>query len=103
MVLLLNAEAGLREKGPSSTDGGLFVRMRSIGGGEKAACNPYSQPAVFKGSEGDWLALFRQTYSELRRRIELFVDISIEPLDRPSLKKRLDEIGKIGTPAEKEN
>jgi arsenate reductase len=62
-----------------------------------------ADPAAFKGSEDDRLALFRRTYSELQRRIELFVDIPIESLDRPILKKRLDEIGKIGTPAEREN
>ncbi len=62
-----------------------------------------ADPAAFKGSDDDRLALFRRTYSELQRRIELFVDIPIESLDRPSLKKRLDEIGKIETPAEREN
>ena len=62
-----------------------------------------ADPAAFEGTDGDQLALFRQTYSELERRIVLFVDTPIESLDRPSLKKRLDEIGKIETPAEREN
>ena len=62
-----------------------------------------ADPAAFEGAEGDRLALFRRTYSELERRIVLFVDTPIESLDRPSLKKRLDEIGKIETPAEREN
>ena len=59
--------------------------------------------AAFEGSEDERLALFHRTYSELERRIELFTDIPIESLDRLSLKTRLDEIGKIGTPAGKEN
>jgi protein-tyrosine-phosphatase len=55
-------------------------------------------PAASKGSKDGGLALFRQTYSALERRIELFKDIPIESLDRPSLAKRLNEIGKIETP-----
>lgn len=62
-----------------------------------------ADPAAFEGSEDDQLALFRRTYSELERRIELFMDIPIESLDRPSLETRLDEIGKIGTPAGREH
>jgi protein-tyrosine-phosphatase len=61
-----------------------------------------ADPAALEGTEGDRLALFRRTYSELERRIVLFVDTPIESLDRPSPKKRLDEIGKIETPAERE-
>jgi protein-tyrosine-phosphatase len=62
-----------------------------------------ADPAAFEGTEGDRLALFRRTYSALERRIVLFVDTPIESLDRPILKKRLDEIGKIEAPTEREN
>lgn len=47
------------------------------------------RPAAFEGSEDERLALFHQTHSELERRIELFVNLPIESLGRPSLKRRL--------------
>jgi protein-tyrosine-phosphatase len=60
-------------------------------------------PAAFDGSEDERLALFHRNYSELERRIEPFTEIPIEALNRPSLKTRMDEIGQIATPAEREN
>jgi arsenate reductase len=51
-------------------------------------------PAAFEGPEDQQRQLFRRTYVELERRIELFTNLSIEPLDRLSLQSRLDEIGK---------
>ena len=58
-----------------------------------------ADPAAFVGSESDRLWLFRRTYLELERRIELFTQLPIESLPRLRLKARLDEIGKIETPA----
>src|ERR1700741_4586061 len=37
---------------------------------------------------------FRDAYLALQRRIELFADLPVRSLDRMSLKKKLDEIGK---------
>jgi arsenate reductase len=51
-------------------------------------------PAAFDGPEDKQRGLFRRTYVELERRIELFTNLSIELLDRLSLQSRLDEIGK---------
>lgn len=56
-------------------------------------------PAAFEGTESDRLALFRQTYRELERRIERFIDLPLASLDRPTLQKRLDEIGNVERPA----
>lgn len=56
-------------------------------------------PAAFEGPEDKQRWLFRRTYRELERRIELFTNLSIESLDRLSLQARLNEIGKTGTPA----
>jgi arsenate reductase len=51
-------------------------------------------PAAFEGPEDGQRSLFRRIYLELARRIELFTSLSLESLDRLSLKARLDEIGK---------
>jgi protein-tyrosine-phosphatase len=51
-------------------------------------------PAGFEGPEGQQRQLFRRTYVELKRRIELFTNLSIESLDHLSLQSRLEEIGK---------
>ena len=55
-------------------------------------------PAAFEGPEDEQHRLFGRTYIELERRIGLFTNLSIESLDRPSLRARLAEIGKIETP-----
>lgn len=57
-------------------------------------------PAAVEGTEAEKVAAFRNTYSMLHRRIELFANLPIHSLDRMSLKKRLDEIGECSTAAE---
>jgi arsenate reductase len=51
-------------------------------------------PAAFNGPEDKQRELFRRTYVELERRIELFTNLDIESLNRLGLQSRLDEIGK---------
>jgi arsenate reductase len=51
-------------------------------------------PAAFAGPDDEQRWLFRRAYLELDRRIDLFVNLPVESLDRMSLKARLDEIGK---------
>jgi arsenate reductase len=51
-------------------------------------------PAAFEGPLEEQRWLFRRTYRELDRRIDLFTSLSLESLDRIALKRRLDEIGK---------
>jgi protein-tyrosine-phosphatase len=53
-----------------------------------------ADPADFEGPEDEQRRLFRRTCAELERRIELFTNLSVESLDRPSLQARLDAIGK---------
>lgn len=54
-------------------------------------------PSFVPGSDDDRRRAFLQAYNELRRRIELFLSLPIGKLDRPALKSRLDEIGRLGT------
>jgi protein-tyrosine-phosphatase len=56
-------------------------------------------PAAVEGTETEIEAAFRMALLTLQRRIELFANLPVKSLDRMSLKKRLDEIGRAGTPA----
>jgi len=57
-------------------------------------------PAAVDGTEAEIVAAFRDAYFVLQRRIELFASLPVQSLDRMSLKKHLDEIGKTtSTPA----
>ena len=51
-------------------------------------------PAAFEGSETDMLSLFRKTYVELARRIDLFTNLPLDSLVRLSLQAQLNDIGK---------
>lgn len=51
-------------------------------------------PTAFAGPEDKQLALFRDVYFQLERRIQIFTSLPIASLDRLSLQKRLDEIGR---------
>jgi protein-tyrosine-phosphatase len=57
-------------------------------------------PAAATGSEEDIAAAFRQAFTMLQRRIGIFASLPVESLDRMSLQRRLDEIGKNPSPAE---
>ncbi len=57
-----------------------------------------ADPAAFEGSEADTLALFRRTYLELERRIDLFTNLPLDSLDRLSLQTQLNDIGKTEAP-----
>ena len=57
-------------------------------------------PAAFGGSEAETAVVFADTYRMLNNRISLFVNLPMTSLDRMSLQKRLDQIGKtVGEPA----
>jgi protein-tyrosine-phosphatase len=51
-------------------------------------------PAAVEGDEAKIAAAFRDAFLTLQRRIELFASLPVEKLDRLSLKKKLDEIGR---------
>lgn len=53
-------------------------------------------PAAFPGPEGAQRAVFRRVYAELERRIRLLLALPLESLDRLSLQRELDTIGKGG-------
>ncbi len=51
-------------------------------------------PAAVEGTEAEIVAAFRDAFLILQRRIELFANLPVRSLDRLSLQKRLDEIGR---------
>jgi arsenate reductase len=51
-------------------------------------------PAAFKGSDAETAVVFADTYRMLTNRISLFVNLPLSSLDRLSLQKRLNDIGK---------
>jgi arsenate reductase len=51
-------------------------------------------PAAFVGSEAEKRALFADVYGRLHNRIAIFVSLPIAALDRLSLQRRLDELGR---------
>ena len=54
-------------------------------------------PAAATGPEAQIAAEFADTYRMLEQRIEIFANLPIQGLDRLSLQKRLDAIGRDGT------
>jgi arsenate reductase len=53
-------------------------------------------PAQAKGSEQDRRRAFFRAFNELTTRINLFLSLPLHKLDRLTLQKRLDDIGKAG-------
>jgi arsenate reductase (thioredoxin) len=51
-------------------------------------------PAAATGTEAEIGLAFSETYRQLNNRISIFVSLPLDRLDKLSLKKRLDEIGK---------
>jgi protein-tyrosine-phosphatase len=51
-------------------------------------------PAAFVGPDDKRLRVFRDVYFQLERRIQIFTSLPVASLDRLSLQKRLDEIGR---------
>ncbi len=51
-------------------------------------------PAAVQGNEAEIVAAFRDAFHRLERRIEVFANLPVRSLDRMSLQKRLDDIGK---------
>ncbi len=52
-------------------------------------------PAAAEGSEIEQCEAFRDTFRALENRIKLFVAVPVASLDRLSLKRRLDAIGRL--------
>jgi len=56
-------------------------------------------PAACEGTAEELRSLFRRIYLELERKIERFLKLDLDSLDRSTLQARLDEIGKTDSPA----
>ena len=51
-------------------------------------------PAAFQGADEDKRRAFLKAFTQLSARINLFLNLPLEKLDRMALKAKLDEIGK---------
>ena len=51
-------------------------------------------PAAVEGSDPEIAAAFAETYRQMNNRISAFVNLPVESLDRLSLRKKLEDIGK---------
>ena len=58
-----------------------------------------ADPAAATGSDADKRKAFLRAFSELSTRINLVLALPIDKLDRLTLKRKLDEIGRSGTEA----
>jgi arsenate reductase len=56
-------------------------------------------PAACEGTRDEQRSLFRRVYSELEAKIDRFVKLDLESLDRSTLQARLDEIGRTDAQA----
>jgi protein-tyrosine-phosphatase len=50
-------------------------------------------PAAVEGTDADKRAAFREAHDQLQRRVQAFVNLPIDSLDRPQLQQRLRELG----------
>jgi arsenate reductase len=55
-----------------------------------------NDPAAVQGTDDDRRKAFFRAFNELTTRISLFLSLPMEKLDRLTLQKRLDDIGKVG-------
>jgi arsenate reductase len=55
-----------------------------------------NDPAAAEGDDGAKRRAFFKAYNELQNRLSIFVSLPIDKLDRLSLQRRLDEIGRLG-------
>ncbi len=53
---------------------------------------PFPDPSKFTGSATERATLLNETYSMIRRRLEIFTNLPFASLDRMALKARLDEL-----------
>lgn len=56
-----------------------------------------NDPAAVEGADADKRRAFFRAYTELSARINLFLNLPLDKLDRLVLKKKLEEIGKAGS------
>ena len=54
----------------------------------------FPDPVAFEGSETEKRVVFQEVFRQIRTRIELFISLPMASLDRLSLQRKLDEMGK---------
>ncbi len=54
----------------------------------------FPDPAAFEGSHAETEAFFAEVYGQIERRIAIFVNLPFDALDRFSVKRHLDELGR---------
>lgn len=54
----------------------------------------FPDPAAATGSEAERRAVFADVFRQIRRRLDIFLSLPISSLDRLSLQKKLDDIGR---------
>ena len=54
----------------------------------------FPDPAAFEGNQEETGAFFAEVYGQIERRIAIFVSLPFDALDRLSVKRRLDELGR---------
>ena len=54
----------------------------------------FPDPAAFEGGETEKRAFFQEIFRQIRTRIELFISLPMASLDRLSLQRKLDEMGR---------
>lgn len=53
----------------------------------------FPDPAEFEGSDAEKAAFFMDVFGQIHNRLDIFVNLPMESLDRLSLQRKLDEIG----------
>ncbi len=54
----------------------------------------FPDPAAFEGNDTEKRAFFQEIFRQIRTRIELLISLPMASLDRLSLQRKLDEMGK---------
>lgn len=54
----------------------------------------FPDPAAFQGTEAEKRAEFADVYGQIHNRISIFVSLPIAALDKLTLQRRLDEMGR---------
>ena len=57
----------------------------------------FPDPAAFEGSESETRAVFADVFGQIYDRISIFVGLPIDSIERLSLQKHLDDLGKAST------
>ncbi len=54
----------------------------------------FSDPAAHEGAEDERRAAFREVFRQIRNRVDLFLSLPLQRLDRLAIKREIDDIGR---------